>query len=145
MGLQKNIEMKKCIKCNNDKINDEFVVRKNGHLNSWCKECVREGARKSYRENRLKCIKRGTDKNLKFRQHIYNYLKKHTCIDCGESNPIVLQFDHRDMIDKKYTISNMKFMSIDVVDEEIKKCDVRCANCHLKRTAKQLNWYKFLN
>jgi hypothetical protein len=28
------------------------------------------------------------------------------------------------------------------VKNEIEKCDVRCANCHRRKTAKDFNWYK---
>ena len=30
------------------------------------------------------------------------------------------------------------------VEAEIAKCEVRCSNCHWRRTAKQFNWYAFL-
>lgn len=133
--------MKKCFKCKTDKNDEDFIIRKNGRLNSWCKECVREKARESYGENREKCINRGKIKNLKFRQYIFNYLKNNPCVDCGEKDPIVLQFDH--IKDKKYNISDMKMMSFEKVDEEIKKCDVRCANCHVRKTAKQFGYYSF--
>lgn len=133
--------MKNCVKCEKEKEDKEFVVRKNGRLNSWRKECVRKRAKEYYQNNKEKCINRGKVKNLKFRQHICNYLKLHPCIDCGENDPVVLQFDHRE--DKKYTISNMKMMSLEKVDEEIKKCDVRCANCHARKTAKQFGYYLF--
>lgn len=132
-----------CTKCKTEKDVSEFSERKRGGHNSWCKICVRENAKERYYENRNDYIDRAKDKNIKFRKHILAYLDTHPCIDCGETDPVVLQFDHRDGVNKKYVISNMKMKSLILVDEEIMKCDVRCANCHLKRTAKQFNWYNF--
>ena len=66
----------------------------------------------------------------------------------SETDPVVLDFDHRDEKEKKYNISEMvlRFQKAWVtIEEEIEKCDIRCANCHRRRTAKQFNWYKQLN
>ena len=79
------------------------------------------------------------------RKYIYNYLLKLGCVDCNESDPIVLEFDHINPNNKKYNISNMMNKSIKDIDLEIAKCEVVCANCHRRRTAKQQGWYKFLN
>ena len=56
------------------------------------------------------------------------------CVDCGERNPIVLDFDH--LKDKKYNISRMIHdgHSWASIKKEIKKCEVVCANCHRIRT-----------
>jgi L-lysine 2,3-aminomutase len=56
------------------------------------------------------------------------------CVDCGEKNPIVLDFDH--LNDKKYNISRMIHdgFSWKAILKEIKKCEVVCANCHRLRT-----------
>ncbi len=64
------------------------------------------------------------------------------CLDCGESNPLVLDFDHVDRAKKSFTISNAVRLgwSIARIMEEINKCDVVCANCHRIRTAKQFKW-----
>lgn len=71
--------------------------------------------------------------------YILDYLSAHPCVDCGESDPIVLEFDHRDPVAKDFDISNMRFkaFSLGRVMEEIAKCDVRCANCHRRRTYRQ--------
>ena len=72
------------------------------------------------------------------------YLATHPCIDCGESDPIVLEFDHRNPSEKKDEISHMVSTAapLSSLEAEIEKCDVRCANCHRRKTAKQQNWNK---
>lgn len=65
---------------------------------------------------------------------IKDHLLEHPCVDCGNSNIAVLEFDH--LRDKKYGISRMyrDGMAITRIQEEIDKCDVVCANCHRIRT-----------
>jgi hypothetical protein len=40
------------------------------------------------------------------------------------------------MIKSRYSWNRIK--------EEIRKCDVRCANCHRLRTAKQFGWKRLI-
>ena len=54
------------------------------------------------------------------------------CVDCGESNPLVLQFDHRDPTTKTSIVN--RFHALDRKREEAYKCDIRCANCHQLKT-----------
>ncbi len=56
------------------------------------------------------------------------------CVDCGENNHIVLDFDH--LRDKKYNVSRMIHdgFSWAAIKKEIAKCEVVCANCHRIRT-----------
>lgn len=70
------------------------------------------------------------------------HLKENRCVDCGESDPIVLQFDHREPSEKSGNVSALisRGNSWSRVLAEIEKCDVRCANCHMRRTAKQFGW-----
>lgn len=74
--------------------------------------------------------------------HVIKYLLEHPCVDCGEKDIVVLDFDH--ISEKKPTINYMlaRAFSIKKIDEEIKKCEVRCANCHQRKTALQLGFYK---
>lgn len=75
-----------------------------------------------------------------FRINLAEYLLEHPCVDCGEADPVVLEFDH--LRDKKHDISQMDTYMWDTVLEEIVKCEVCCANCHRRRTAKQFGWRK---
>ncbi len=63
--------------------------------------------------------------------------KMKPCFDCRvQYNPWVMQFDHRNPIDKSFGIGGfMRYkVSLDKVLKEIEKCDVVCANCHAERT-----------
>ncbi len=60
------------------------------------------------------------------------YKLKNGCVDCGYAlHPAALHFDHI-LGDKKMNVCNAK--SISGAKEEIKKCVVRCANCHAIKT-----------
>lgn len=56
------------------------------------------------------------------------------CADCGEKDQIVLQFHHRDPSTKVTNIGQAHGrMAMPKLLEELAKCDVVCANCHLRR------------
>ena len=74
---------------------------------------------------------------------MWDYLKKHPCVDCGEKDPIVLEFDH--LKDKLIEVSRLvQYTSMNKMQNEIEKCEIRCANCHRRKTAIQFGWYKNL-
>lgn len=76
----------------------------------------------------------------KNRKWVYEYLLEHPCVDCGEENPVVLEFDHR--ADKFKKVSNhVQDSSLTALKREVEKCDVRCSNCHKIVTAIDFNWY----
>lgn len=110
----------------------------------------KEYSAKHYAENKerkLKLVKINNEKyKLRNRQYVFNYLKKNPC-SCGELDPIVLEFDHNNPLDKIKSVSKLANspVSLEIVKKEINKCTVRCANCHRRKTAKSYQWYKDLN
>lgn len=70
------------------------------------------------------------------RQVIHEYKLEHPCVDCGEPDPIVLDFDHLPNSDKEFNISDaiIHGYSMNRVFNEVAKCVVRCANCHRRIT-----------
>lgn len=145
--------MKICSICKADKESEDFNKnkREKDGLGTICKTCSREHSRKYYSENKEHHISVINKRKLKMqkenRLNVFEYFKINPCIDCGNDNPIVLEFDHRDMNEKSYNVSDMirAPMAWAKIEEEIAKCDVRCANCHRIKTATQLGWYTKLN
>jgi len=75
------------------------------------------------------------------------YLQSHPCVDCGETDIRVLQFDHLPQFEKKFEIGRAITGSTrkwEVILEEINKCEVVCANDHLRRTGSRAGWRKHL-
>lgn len=58
---------------------------------------------------------------------------------------MVLEFDHVRGV-KKGDVSLMarQGLALKTIDAEIAKCDVRCANCHRRRTAITQGWYSLV-
>ena len=93
-------------------------------------------ARAHYERNKALFSSRIRDRRNKARLFILNYkIENNTCADCKISYPPhILQFDH--LRNKTFQISGqgIKEKSIDQIKEEIKKCEIVCANCHSHRT-----------
>jgi hypothetical protein len=138
-----------CTKCKAEKDVDEFNKNKSKSdgYNNICRECSNARSKQYYGENKdhhkLVVGIRNKKKSLENRKKLFEYYKTHPCVDCGETDPVVLDFDHRDNVDKVLEISKMvRHYSWNNIMKEINKCDVRCSNCHRKRTAKTQGWYK---
>jgi hypothetical protein len=74
------------------------------------------------------------------RRFITEHLRRTSCMDCGEPDPVVLEFDH--LRDKHAEVTELvrNGASIAAVEAEIAKCDVVCVNCHRHRTAARGAW-----
>jgi hypothetical protein len=140
---------KLCAKCSSVKPTSEFnrnKWKKDG-LQHYCRECHYQSviaSQRTHREAFLKRLQRYNErKRNEIRRMVFEYLQTHPCVDCGESDVIVLDFDHQR--DKKHTISQLIISNKQWADilNEIEKCEVRCANCHRRKTAQQFGWKKF--
>lgn len=93
--------------------------------------------------NREKNSNRKRKRREFLKEFTRRYKKLCGCKNCGIKNPIVLEFDHLDSSTKISTVSQMisDRYSIETVKEEIRKCQVLCANCHAIKTAKDYNYH----
>jgi hypothetical protein len=125
--------MKNCRVCKQDKELDQFSVNKNKKdlLNYECKECQKEYFKEYYKNNKTKCIERA--KKIKYNQLIIiSQLKvEKGCYKCGyNKHSAALHFHHINKNDKKFEISSNIHLPLNLIQEEIEKCKVICANCH---------------
>ena len=130
-----------CNRCHQTKnLEKDFYKAKGyrgGHL-PRCKECFHAFPSQTP-EATLRRTYRTRKRNLQF---LWDYYKKHPCVDCGEGDPIVLHSDHV-RGEKVQIVSKLVHhtRSLKVIAAELEKCETRCANCHARRTAEQLGWY----
>jgi hypothetical protein len=145
--LKKNIiispipEFKVCRRCKEEKSIDEFNWKVTGKSKqTYCKICQSSYTKEHYHNNKQPYKDRIKQRHVIFKDLIYNYLSIHPCVDCGETDPVVLDFDHRDS--KKHLVTLMDDFSVENVLAEISKCDIRCANCHRRKHSKESGSYK---
>jgi 5-methylcytosine-specific restriction endonuclease McrA len=147
LGSEIEVILKRCGTCAAIKSESEFNFRsrEKGTIHSTCRECQRamkaahyERNKASYKARSALSKKRLVDRN-KF--YVYQYLLGKQCVDCGENDIAVLEFDHVRQ-EKFMSISQMvqNAFAIEKISEEIQKCEVRCSNCHRKKTARERGW-----
>lgn len=139
---------KRCSTCGEVKPLDDFHRNRSkpDGRQAACKPCNIERNKRWYREHPEARATRmdgyATARRVKAATWLYRYLLEHPCVDCGESDPVVLEFDH--LRDKVRAISTMLGSSRQRIEAEIAKCEVVCANCHRRRSARRGGWFRFL-
>ena len=78
------------------------------------------------------------------KQLVWDYLLENPCVDCKQSNPVLLEFDHIKEREKKAAVSKLvqKGYSWKTVSEEIAKCEVRCVTCHRLKTSSERRYFR---
>lgn len=138
-----------CSKCKLIKDSSEFAFQDKlkGTRHSYCLVCGRKFSQKHYAAHVRYYVEKSNSRRQPVMDELdgrlFNYLENHPCVDCGESDPVVLEFDHV-RGQKKYNVSAMcaMLLSWDTFLKEIAKCEVRCANCHRRRTAERRGSYR---
>jgi hypothetical protein len=139
--------MKHCNRCNLDKPLEHFSSKGKNKKQPYCKSCSREYTREHYRKNKKSYLDKNKRNKDKVKYLVFDYLLNHSCIDCDENNPILLDFDHRDPENKSFSIATAIGRGMKTwakIKEEIDKCDIRCVRCHRLRTAKQFGWFRYV-
>lgn len=108
-------EVYHCNKCQRDLARESFYLRKNGTIQTPCKDCRNHPS-----------LNRGPE----LKRQAVEY-KGGCCIVCGYNRYFgALVFHHLDPETKDFTICQRRFRSILKIKNELDKCALLCINCH---------------
>jgi hypothetical protein len=112
-------------------------------LQHYCKGCATSIASEWRKKNEQKHAQNRKNAATRNQDKLWQVLSDAECVDCKIKDPYVLQFDHKDQLTKTCNIAVMTWnFSWERIQEEIDKCEVRCANCHQKKSAFQLGLWR---
>jgi len=137
---------RRCSRCRLEKPTTEFYRRAEGRgYKSRCKDCcweidqqnrdrINERNRRRRQREPERVRAAGRSNQARFRAWL-NAPKDRPCADCGRQYPpYVMDFDHRDRTQKRFSVGRGWEHSIQALLAEIAKCELVCANCHRERT-----------
>lgn len=131
---------RRCGVCGETKPVEDFNWRRKskGQRDNMSRLCRARYKQEHYAANRQRYIvnaglrrKRVGEERMRM---LVDYLREHPCVDCGEDDVLVLEFDHLE--DKLFGIgAAFRDRPLQAILAEMAKCEVVCANCHRRRTA----------
>jgi hypothetical protein len=143
------MHLRRCGSCQELKPIAEFSLRQRrgrAHRDNYCRACRAEYVREHYAQHKdryvAQAVRRKKELALQRAGYLIALFRARPCVDCGEDDALVLEFDH--LGDKKFNITKgITAHSWQAVLDEIAKCDVVCANCHRRRTASRAGSIRF--
>lgn len=136
--------MQVCNHCGFEKDDECFALRSTEKKirHRRCRSCQKQYDASLYKTSpdRAKKIHVKRRERVAFnREYVRQHLATYPCVDCGESDIRCLDFDHvRGKKVKDVCELSCSSWSLVRIVEEIKKCEVRCSNCHRKVTVERL-------
>jgi hypothetical protein len=126
-------QVRRCYRCER-LLPDVAFGRANAGRQYRCRRCSRDYFAARGDVHRLQSGEALRRRRLRAKAHVLEYLSSRACLDCGEPDPIVLEFDH--VGEKHADISALAHegVRIEVLDQEMALCEVVCACCHRRRT-----------
>ena len=138
--------MKRCARCNQFMALAAFSKSAAvGRGGTYCKACQSEYCKVHYQRNRVIHNRRHRVNQARYRRRnrlkVTEYLEAHPCVDGGEKDTRVLEFDHVRGT-KERNSSNLvgEGWAWQRIVSEIAKGEVGCGNCHRRRTVEQFGW-----
>lgn len=124
---------RRCKRCEKTLPLTAFNRYKDGHQ-WWCRECFKVYFRERGRKHLEQVEKSRSARRERAHDYVLTHLRTVACVDCGERDPLVLEFDH--LGDKVSEVGTLvgEAKRIDLIAAEIAKCAVVCCNCHRRRT-----------
>jgi hypothetical protein len=107
---------------------------------SWCRACFRAYYAQTGDVQRRNASELRRRRIEEARALIREHLRTRACVDCGESDLVVLEFDH--IGSKRGDMAELVRggRRREMLLEELERCEVVCANCHRRRTAVRAGW-----
>lgn len=135
--------MKRCSRCGDDLPEETYAFKNQakGWRQSACPDCLRLYRKEHYRNHPQPYKDRALANKRKVKKAYRVWLATQKCVDCGESDPVVLDADH---VRGRKASGIAKMLTSgrtwEAVQKELEKCEIRCANCHRRKTAKENGW-----
>jgi hypothetical protein len=126
--------MLRCCRCGETRAATEFNWKHHasGRRQPFCRDRQHAGNREHYQRNRATYVATARRHNAEHSsanvKRVIKYLRQHPCVDCGESDILVLRFDHPNGADKVIAVGPLlsRYSGWPQLMAEISKCDVRC-------------------
>jgi len=135
--------MRRCGRCGQLKPVEDFAWRRKakGQRHNYCRPCHADYHREHYLANKQRYIDQAYARKeqlyLERTKYLIEYFASHPCLDCGEGDPVVLEFDH--VRDKEFDIGHaLPYRNWQRILDEIEKCEVVCRNCHRRRESRRM-------
>lgn len=136
---------KRCGRCREVKPAKDFNRRADGRLAGYCRSCFADYGREHREANPEAYRAASVARRARTQRLMMDYLADKACADCGETDPVVLQFDHvtgEKVLNVSWAVHNG--WAWERILSEIDKCEIVCANDHARRTAERAGWFSWV-
>ena len=126
---------RRCGRCGEELPLSAFNRAGDGHQH-WCRDCFTTYFRERGDRHREQSRAARELRRQAARQLVREHFAAHPCVDCGEDELLVLEFDHH-RSEKDADVARLVAAGVrpERLRREIERREVVCVNCHRRRTA----------